>query len=56
VVIPLKQRPWFQDAYIRCASLIAAGIMSKKTPPNSVSVIEEQLERAYKMGRRDARR
>ncbi len=47
---PLRRRDWFQDAYIRIASLIMVGVMSRNTPQDSVSVIEEELERAYRRG------
>jgi hypothetical protein len=55
VSLPLRRRPWFQDAYIRCAALIMIAVMSERTPSESVEVIEGQLERAYKNGRRDER-
>lgn len=52
---PLRQRGWFQDAYIRVAALIMIAVMSERTPPDSVAVIEAQLERAYWRGVRDER-
>lgn len=51
----LRDRDWFQDAYIHCASLIMRGVMFGMTPEDSVSVIEGQLERAYKRGVADAK-
>ena len=53
--IELRERDWFQDAYIRCAALIMFAVMMETTPPNSVTVIEAQLERAYKRGVADAK-
>ncbi len=54
-MIPLRRREWFQDAYIHCAAIVAQAVMFKTTPPDTVKVIETQLERAYKMGVRDGK-
>jgi hypothetical protein len=54
-VTPLRRRRWFQDAYIRCASMVMAGVMAGRTPSDTVAVIEAQLERAYRRGVADAK-
>lgn len=53
---PIRDRDWFQDAYIRVAAVVVAAVMSQKTPPSTVSVIEEQLHRAYRRGLADGRK
>lgn len=51
----MRDRDWFQDAYIRCAAIVMRAVMSGMTPRDSVTVIEGQLERAYKRGVADAK-
>ena len=54
-MMDIHKRNWYQECSGTLAGLVAASVMMGTTPSDAGTLIDQQLERAYKRGVADAK-